>query len=126
MDKINNKKLYVGNLDWNVTDDDLLALFSKVGDVSSAKIILSRDTGRSRGFGFVEMDKEIDVKAAIENLNGEYVSGRPIVVKGALPEGNKNENDFIKNVRNFIRNALGGEKMRLTNVFGEFTITKEK
>ena len=75
------KKLYVGNLAWAVTDDDLQSLFSEHGSVASAVVITDRETGRSRGFGFVEMDDGGD--AAIEALNGQDFKGRPLRVNEA-------------------------------------------
>lgn len=78
-----NNNLYVGNLSFHLNSDDLQEFFSKAGTVESARIIEDRDTGRSRGFGFVEMATEAEAKAAIENLNGEDFDGRNIVVNEA-------------------------------------------
>ncbi|NIP14907.1 MAG: RNA-binding protein [Pseudomonadales bacterium] len=75
-------KLYVGNLPWSTTDSDLEDLFSSVGPVSSAQVITDRDTGRSRGFGFVAMSDE-DASRAITELNGHAVDGRQIKVNQA-------------------------------------------
>ena len=75
------KKLYVGNLAWGVTDDDLQSLFSEHGSVASAAVITDRETGRSRGFGFVEMEDGGD--AAIEALNGQDMQGRALRVNEA-------------------------------------------
>jgi len=75
------KKLYVGNLAWGVTDDDLQNLFSEFGGVASAVVITDRETGRSRGFGFVELEDGAD--QAIEALNGQEVQGRPLRVNEA-------------------------------------------
>ena len=75
-------KLYVGNLPWSVTDSDLEALFSGCGDVTSARVITDRDTGRSRGFGFVEMSQEAGQKA-IEELNGHQLESRALRVNEA-------------------------------------------
>jgi len=75
------KKLYVGNLAWGVTDDDLSTLFSDFGSVASAVVITDRETGRSRGFGFVELEDGAD--QAIEALNGQDVQGRPLRVNEA-------------------------------------------
>lgn len=80
-----NNKLYVGNLSFHLTSDDLGEYFAQIGTVESAKIIEDRDTGRSRGFGFVEMETEEDATAAIEQLNGEDFDGRNIVVNAARP-----------------------------------------
>ncbi|MEM7219642.1 MAG: RNA-binding protein [Pseudomonadota bacterium] len=75
-------KIYVGNLPWNTTDQDLSDTFSKVGDVTSATVITDRETGRSRGFGFVEM-ADADGQRAIEELNGQELGGRPMRVNEA-------------------------------------------
>lgn len=80
-----NNKLYVGNLSFHLNSDDLQEFFTQVGTVESARIIEDRDTGRSRGFGFVEMATEEEAKAAIEKLNGEDLDGRNIVVNEARP-----------------------------------------
>lgn len=77
------KKLYVGNLPFSTTDESLQALFAEVGNVESAKIIFDRATGRSKGFGFVEMGTEDDANAAIEKMNGREFSGRTINVSEA-------------------------------------------
>src|SRR3990167_6067815 len=81
-----NSKLYVSNLRWTITDDDLVRVFEKVGTVESAEIVLDRETGRSRGFGFVVMASPDEAGWAIETLNGKYVGGRQIIVKEAVPE----------------------------------------
>jgi len=75
-------KLYVGNLPWSASEDDLKDLFSPVGEVLSAKLITDRETGRSRGFGFVEMETA-DANAAISQLNGQDYGGRPLRVNEA-------------------------------------------
>ena len=76
------KKVYVGNLPWSVNDSELEALFAPVGQVISARVITDRDTGRSRGFGFVEMD-DSGAANAIAELNGKDVGGRPLRVNEA-------------------------------------------
>jgi cold-inducible RNA-binding protein len=78
-------KLYVGNLSFRVTSDDLHAHFAQAGTVESAKIVEDRDTGRSRGFGFVEMASPEDANAAIEQFNGQEYDGRNLVVNEARP-----------------------------------------
>ena len=80
------KRLYIGNIKWTVTDDQLKTIFSEVGTVVSANIILDRETGRSRGFGFVEMSSEEETKKAIETLNGKNIDGRALTVNEARPE----------------------------------------
>ena len=78
-------KLYVGNLSFRVSSDDLQAHFAQAGNVESAKVIEDRDTGRSRGFGFVEMTNADDAAAAIEQFNGQEFDGRNLVVNEARP-----------------------------------------
>lgn len=79
------KKLYVGNLSFDTTDSDLRALFEGFGTVDSAQVVMDRDTGRSKGFGFVEMGSDQEAQAAIQGLNGKQVSGRPLTVNEARP-----------------------------------------
>lgn len=79
------KKLYVGNLSYNLGDSELQQLFTACGTVMSAKVITDRDTGRSKGFGFVEMDSEQEATAAISTLNGKEVDGRALTVNEAKP-----------------------------------------
>ncbi len=76
-------KLYVGNLSYNTTEEDLRTLFSSYGAISSLNIINDRDTGRPKGFGFVEMGSEQEARAAINGLNGREVDGRQIKVNEA-------------------------------------------
>jgi RNA recognition motif-containing protein len=78
-------KLYVGNLSYNVRDDDLQQAFAQYGTVSSAKVMMDRDTGRSKGFGFVEMGSDPEAQAAINGMNGQALDGRAIVVNEARP-----------------------------------------
>ena len=78
-------KLYVGNLSYNVRDDDLEQAFGQFGTVSSAKVMMDRDTGRSKGFGFVEMGSDPEAQAAINGMNGQPLDGRGIVVNEARP-----------------------------------------
>jgi|SRR5579884_1847955 len=82
------KKLYVGNLSYGVTDNDLLTLFGAHGTVESAQIIMDRDTGRSKGFGFVEMKTDQEAHAAITALNGQDSGGRSLTVNEARPREN--------------------------------------
>jgi RNA recognition motif-containing protein len=79
------KKLYVANLGYGVTDSALEQLFAAHGTVESAQVILDRDTGRSRGFGFVEMKTDQEAQAAIAALNGKEVDGRSLTVNEAKP-----------------------------------------
>ena len=77
--------LYVGNLAYSMGDDDLHALFAAHGEVDSARVIMDRASGRSKGFGFVEMSDEAAAKAAIEAINGTEIEGRSVVVNEARP-----------------------------------------
>jgi RNA recognition motif-containing protein len=79
------KKLYVGNLSYEVTDGDLEQLFAAHGTVESAQVIMDRDTGRSKGFGFVEMKTDQEAQAAIAALNGQESGGRSLTVNEARP-----------------------------------------
>ena len=79
------KKLYVGNLTYNVTDAELEQMFAPHGAVQSAQVILDRDTGRSKGFGFVEMSDAAQAQAAVTALNGREVDGRALTVNDARP-----------------------------------------
>jgi RNA recognition motif-containing protein len=80
------KKLYVGNLTYGVTDSSLQQLFAAHGTVQSAQVIMDRDTGRSKGFGFVEMASDQEAQAAIAALNGKDVEGRALNVNEARPK----------------------------------------
>src|SRR5437868_13094543 len=80
------KNIYVGNLAWECTADDLLALFQQHGAVSRAQVITDRETGRSRGFGFVEMANDAEAQAAIDELNGSDFQGRPLTINEAKPQ----------------------------------------
>jgi RNA recognition motif-containing protein len=80
------KKLYVGNLPYSVGDSDLQAMFEAHGTVQSAQVIMDRDTGRSKGFGFVEMGSDQEAQAAIAALNGQERDGRALVVNEARPK----------------------------------------
>jgi RNA recognition motif-containing protein len=80
-----SSKLYVGNLAYSVRDDDLLQHFSQHGTVQSAKVMMDRDTGRSKGFGFVEMGSPAEAEAAIQALNGKNFGGRDLTVNVARP-----------------------------------------
>ncbi|MGD8427191.1 MAG: RNA-binding protein [Balneolaceae bacterium] len=82
--------IYVGNLSYGVSDKDLRELFEEFGEVSSAKVIKDRETGRSKGFAFIEMDSDDDARAAIDELNGAEVEGRVIKVNKARPKAKAN------------------------------------
>lgn len=77
--------IYVGNLSWSVSDDELRDLFAEFGEISSANVIMDKFSGRSKGFGFVEMPNDSDAESAIEALNDKEVSGRNLRVNQAKP-----------------------------------------
>jgi RNA recognition motif-containing protein len=79
------RKLYVGNLGYGVTDSDLSKMFEPYGTVESAQVLMDRDTGRSKGFGFVEMKSDQEAQAAITALNGQESNGRQLTVNEARP-----------------------------------------
>ena len=87
-------KLYVGNLPYSFRDGDLEQAFSQYGSVGSAKVMMERDTGRSKGFGFVEMGSPAEAQAAIEGMNGQQVGGRGLVVNEARPMEPRGEPKF--------------------------------
>ena len=80
------KKLYVGNLAYSIGDSDLQRLFEAHGSVTSAQVIMDRDTGRSKGFGFVEMGSDAEAQAAITAMNGAEIEGRALTVNEARPK----------------------------------------
>lgn len=100
--------IYVGNLSWNLKDQDLSDLFTPYGEVASAKIVLDKFTQRSKGFGFVEMPKDEEAQAAIAQLNGSEVDGRNLVVNESRPKEEGSGGDFKK--RSFGGGGGGGFK----------------
>jgi RNA recognition motif-containing protein len=86
-------KLFIGSLAWTTTDDSLRDFFATVGTVSSANVIVDRDTNRSKGFGFVEMSTDEEAKKAIDELNGKELDGRAIVVNEARPREERPRNN---------------------------------
>ncbi|MDR1182424.1 MAG: RNA-binding protein [Bacteroidales bacterium] len=78
--------IYIGNLSYNVRESDLQRVMQEYGAVASVRIIKDRNTGRSKGFGFCEMERDEDARKAIEKLNGTELSGRALIVKEALPK----------------------------------------
>lgn len=88
--------IYVGNLSYNVTDESLQSMFSEFGKVESAKIIMDRFTGRSKGFGFVEMPDNSEADQAIKTLNGKSVDGRNMKVNPADPGGKRKKKTYSK------------------------------
>ena len=103
------KKLYVGNLPYGMTDSDLQNLFAPHGAVQSAQVIKDRDTGRSKGFGFVEMDTGTEAQAAIDTLNGQEVNGRALTVNEARPREDRagNQRGFAGSRR---QGGFGGDR----------------
>ncbi len=85
------KKLYVGNLSYGMADSDLENLFAPYGTIQSAQVIKDRDTGRSKGFGFVEMDTAEQAQAAIDALSGQDVNGRTLTVNEARPREDRGD-----------------------------------
>ncbi len=83
--------IFVAKLNYDTTDDSLRYAFEAFGEVSSAKVIMDRETGRSRGFGFVEMPDDNDARAAIEELNDSEIDGKRVVVKEAEDRGNRRQ-----------------------------------
>lgn len=88
------KKLFVGSLAWGTTDDTLNAHFATVGTPASAKVVTDRETGRSRGFGFVEYENDAEADAAIEKLNNTELDGRQITVNEARPREDRPRREF--------------------------------
>lgn len=84
------KKLFVGSLPWATTSDDLKEMFSKYGSVLRADVLMDKMTGRSRGFGFVEMENDNEAEAAIKELNDSDMNGRKLVVNEARPREDRN------------------------------------
>ena len=89
-----NNKLYVGNLAYSVRDDSLQHAFSEFGSVQSAKVMMDRDTGRSKGFGFVEMASADEAQAAIRGLHGQQLEGRDLTVNVARPKEDRPSGGF--------------------------------
>lgn len=85
------KRLYVGNLDSNVSEEDIREKFEEYGEVSDINLIIDRETGRSKGFGFIDMEDDNDADMAIEDLDGSDLNERPLIVNEArMPGGNSN------------------------------------
>lgn len=87
-------KLFVGSLAFSATDDDLSSFFAQAGTVVSAKVIMDRDTNRSKGFGFVEMSSDEEAQAAIQQLDGKELNGRAVNVSEARPREERPRRDF--------------------------------
>ncbi|MFT3720293.1 RNA recognition motif domain-containing protein [Pseudorhodoferax sp.] len=86
-----DNRLYVGNLSYTMRDDSLQQQFAAFGHVASAKVMMDRDSGRSKGFGFVEMGSSAEAQAAIQGLHGREVGGRPLTVNVARPQAPRGE-----------------------------------
>lgn len=80
------KKLYVGNLAFSVTDDELMQAFAAFGNIASARVVMDRMTGRSKGFGFVEIEDDAQADEAVNKMNGQTIGGRPVRVSEAKPQ----------------------------------------
>ncbi len=80
------KKLYVGNLAFSVTDDELMQAFTSFGNIVSARVVMDRMTGRSKGFGFVELEDDGQADEAVNKMNGQTIGGRPVRVSEAKPQ----------------------------------------
>ncbi len=93
------KKLFVGNLSWNTTDEGLRAAFAAFGTVLDAMVLKDRDTGRSKGFGFVTMSSEEEAQAAIDALHEQELDGRRIIVNEAKPREERPNNGFSRGPR---------------------------
>jgi RNA recognition motif-containing protein len=87
-------KLFVGSLPYSVTDDQLNEMFQEFGTVVSAKVIMDRDTNRSKGFGFVEYESQEEAQAAIDAMNNKEIGGRRIIVNEARPQENRERRSF--------------------------------
>lgn len=93
--------IFVGNLNYAISEDDLKSIFEEFGELSSVKVIKDRFTSRSKGFGFVEMDNDEEAKKAIEQLNGTEVEGRDIVVNESIKKERDNRDGGYRNNRRF-------------------------
>ncbi len=106
------KKLFVGNLPHEITNDELQKLFEEFGTVDSANVIMDRATGRSKGFGFVEMSSEDEAEKATEAMNGKEVGGRALTVNEARPPKERSNGGGFRNNNNRSRGGFGGERRR--------------
>ncbi len=104
------KRLYVGGLPYETTDDELKDLFSEAGAVESAKIVTDKYSGRSRGFGFVEMSNDDEAQKAIDSMNGKQVGERTITVNEAKPMGERREGGFGGGRRGGSRGGFGRDR----------------
>ncbi len=102
------KKLYVGNLSYSVSDSELESMFAEFGQVDSARVISDRDSGRSKGFGFVEMANDNEAQAAIEAMNGKENNGRALTVNEAKPLEPRGDRGGFGGGRRGDRGGFGG------------------
>lgn len=102
------KKLFVGGLPWSVTDNELRDMFAEQGEVISASVLMDRETGRSRGFGFVEMSSDEDAEKAIKMLNNSKVGERQIVVNEAKPREERRDNMYSTQNNRYDNRRGGG------------------
>jgi RNA recognition motif-containing protein len=102
-------KIFVGSLPYTTTSDELKAMFAAFGEVATASVVMDKFTGRSRGFGFVEMPNDEEAKAAIEKLNGSDLDGRNLAVSVARPREERPSNDFRPR-NNFRDDRNGGDR----------------
>lgn len=110
------KNLFVAGLPFEMTDNDLRDLFAEFGTVTSAKVVVDRDTNRSKGFGFVEMSTEEESKNAIQSLNGKDMNGRPLTVNEARPREERPARSFgNRNDRNNDHRGSLGNNFRRSN-----------
>jgi RNA recognition motif-containing protein len=108
-----SKKIYIGNLPFRVDENTLKDLFEKIGEVQSVKIITDVATGRSKGFGFIEMVSDEDVEKAISALNGTMVMGRPLTVNRARPQqSSRNKGGFRERGKKSYRGGSGLDNWR--------------
>ncbi|MCX7942911.1 MAG: RNA-binding protein [Deltaproteobacteria bacterium] len=103
-----NKKLYVGNLPYSSTEDELKEMFGKIGSVESVSIVTDRFSGKSKGFGFVQMANEDDASKAISELSGKEIGGRRIIVSEARSEGGRKGGGFHSKGRGSFRGRRSG------------------
>jgi len=111
------KKLFIGGISWDSTEQSLKTFFEQSGKVVSVSIIIDKFTGKSKGFGFVEMETEDEAQNAIKNLNGKMLDGRKLIVNEARPQEPRQsifQNDFRRgdNNRNFRRNSENSRRQR--------------
>jgi RNA recognition motif-containing protein len=120
-------KLYVGNLAWSVNSETLGDYFKQCGSVVNAFVIMDKETGKSRGFGFVEMGTDKEAQKAIEELHGTQLSGRELIVRGAVPEGSLTKEGIsqtAKSLDEFIETATIGTEMKFTIGKKQFTLIR--